>query len=51
MGRGVRRLVTLFDSLEDLIDEADHQFQGNNDEVGLDDEEFADDETYERKHQ
>jgi hypothetical protein len=47
MGRGIRRLVTLYDSLEDLIDEADQQFQDDNDEV----EEFADEETYERKRQ
>ncbi|KAF8179434.1 hypothetical protein BJ912DRAFT_855623 [Pholiota molesta] len=44
MGRGIRRLVTLYDSLEDLIDEADQQFQDDDDEV----EEFADEETYER---
>ncbi|KAF8176488.1 hypothetical protein BJ912DRAFT_930701 [Pholiota molesta] len=47
MGRGIRRLVTLYDSLEDLIDEADQQFQDDDDEV----EEFADEETYERKRQ
>ncbi|KAF8195032.1 hypothetical protein BJ912DRAFT_1056910 [Pholiota molesta] len=46
MGRGIRRLVTLYDSLEDLIDEADEQLQDDS-EV----EEFADDETYERKRE
>ena len=45
MGRGVRRLVTLYDSLEDLVDEADHHLQ----DPESDDDEFADAETYERR--
>ncbi|KAF8184850.1 hypothetical protein BJ912DRAFT_1060825 [Pholiota molesta] len=51
MGWGVRRLVTLFDSLEDLIDEADHQLQDNEDDAESDNEEFVDNETWERKRE
>lgn len=51
MGRGIRRLVTLFDSLDDLVDEADQQFQNNSDDAEPNDEEFVDNETHERQRE
>lgn len=48
MGRGIRRLVTLYDSLEDILEEADRQARGDNDIV---DNEFIDDDTYDKEHE
>ena len=40
MGRGIRRLVTLYDSLDDLLQAADdyRNDEGENDDVELDEE-------------
>lgn len=48
MGRGIRHLVTLYDSLEDILEEADRQARGDNDIV---DNEFIDDDTYDKEHE
>lgn len=51
MGWGIRRLVTLFDSLDDLVEEADNHFRDDNDGNEPEDDEFADEETYEKQRE